>query len=186
MQLKIQFDVKSIVKFLQDIPKEVIPIATARALNKTAQAVQSVAVKTIAVDISVTQLVVRKNLRIEKANRTRLTSCLVVIGSQRLPIIKIDPRAKQTAQGVSYRGEGGQRKFIPHAFVALMKSGHRGVFKRLGKVRLPICELEGVSVRNMFLKPLVQTVMESQAKQRWGDYLLHELKFELSRRNYSQ
>lgn len=184
MQIKIQFDPKSVVKLLQDVPKNVIPIATARALNKTTQSVQSVAVKTIAADIGVTQSLVRKSLNIEKANRTRLVACLSVIGLQRLPIIKIDPSAKKTAQGVSYRGEGGQRKFIPHAFVATMKSGHRGVFKRLGKSRLPICELQGVSVQKIFLKPFVRAVMEAQAKNRWGDYLLHELKFELQRRNY--
>ena len=109
---------------------------------------------------------------------------LLVIGLQRLPIIKIDPRAKQTAQGVSYRGEGGQRKFIPHAFVATLKSGHRGVFKRVGKSRLPICELQGVSVQKIFLKPFVQAVMEAQAKNRWADYLLHELEFEINRRGY--
>ncbi len=97
-------------------------------------------------------------------------------GFKRLTIIKIDPRAKQTTQGVSYRGENSQRQFIPHAFIATLKSGHRGVFKRLGKSRLPICELQGVSIQKIFLKPFVQAVMEAQAKNRWTDYLLHELR----------
>jgi hypothetical protein len=37
----------------------------------------------------------------------------------------------------------GVRSLVPGAFVATMKSGHEGIFKRLGKERLPIKELLG-------------------------------------------
>ena len=41
--------------------------------------------------------------------------------------------------------------FVPHAFISTMpKSGHKGVFLRAGKKRLPIRELFGGSVYDLF------------------------------------
>jgi hypothetical protein len=48
----------------------------------------------------------------------------------------------QTARGVSVRvNVGGATKRIKSAFVATMRNGHQGVFRRKGKERLPIQEL---------------------------------------------
>lgn len=51
-----------------------------------------------------------------------------------------DYRYRQTKKGVSVAINKGKRSFIESAFVATMKSGHRGVFVRKGKGRLPIVE----------------------------------------------
>lgn len=184
MQIRIQLDTKPVLNLLNDMPKEVIPVASARALNKTLTSVQSVAIKTIAKDIGVKQATIRKSFALEKAYRARLKAYLRVIKAKRLSLIEIDPRAKQMAQGVCYRGENGQRNLIPGAFIAVMKSGHRGVFKRLGKARLPIHELQGVSVQNVFLKSVIQTLLQDQAKIRWQEVLPHELQFECQRRGH--
>ena len=50
---------------------------------------------------------------------------------------------RQTKTGVSVEVNTGKRTLVAGAFVATMKSGHRGVFKRMGKARLPIKELLG-------------------------------------------
>ena len=56
-------------------------------------------------------------------------------------------RTTQGARGVRYRiVKGGKREFIEHGFIARMKSGHRGVFKRKRGTRLPIQEKRGPSV----------------------------------------
>ena len=183
MHVKIELDATPILRLLKDIPQDVIPLATSRALNKTAQAVQTVAIKAISADIGVKQSVIRPTLRLDKAHRNRLSARVNVIDVKRFSLMMIDPRAKQTAQGVSYRGQGG-RRLIAHAFIATMKSGHRGIFKRLGKARLPIRELEGVSVYTVFLKPPIQAAMQMQACNRWSGNLLHELRYELHRRGY--
>jgi hypothetical protein len=44
---------------------------------------------------------------------------------------------------VSVEVNRGKRTLIPGAFIATMPNGHKGVFKRLGKGRLPIKELLG-------------------------------------------
>lgn len=50
---------------------------------------------------------------------------------------------RQTKKGVSVEVNRGKRTLIKGAFVATMKSGHKGVFRRRGKARLPIDELRG-------------------------------------------
>lgn len=50
---------------------------------------------------------------------------------------------RQTKKGVTVTVNRGKRTLIAGSFVATMKSGHKGVFKRSGKARLPIEELRG-------------------------------------------
>jgi hypothetical protein len=55
-----------------------------------------------------------------------------------MPVIAFSPR--QTKKGVSVEINVGRRVLIRGAFIATMKSGHTGVFYRMGKKRLPISE----------------------------------------------
>lgn len=48
---------------------------------------------------------------------------------------------RQTKRGVSVEVNRGKRTLIAGAFIATMKSGHRGIFVRTTKKRLPIREL---------------------------------------------
>lgn len=50
---------------------------------------------------------------------------------------------RQTKKGVSVEVNRGKRTLIQGAFLATMKSGHKGVFRRKGAARLPIQELLG-------------------------------------------
>jgi hypothetical protein len=50
---------------------------------------------------------------------------------------------RQTAKGVSVEVNRGKRTLVKGAFVATMRNGHVGVFRRRGKARLPIDELRG-------------------------------------------
>lgn len=60
---------------------------------------------------------------------------------------------RQTKAGVSVEINPGQRKVIKGAFVATMKSGHKGVFERMGKKRLKIEELKSSTLTNVFMDP---------------------------------
>lgn len=46
--------------------------------------------------------------------------------------------AKQGGSGTTFTPWKGHAEFVAHGFVATMKSGHRSVFVRVGKKRLPI------------------------------------------------
>lgn len=50
---------------------------------------------------------------------------------------------RQTKKGVTVEVNRGKRTLVAGSFKAMMKSGHKGVFKRKGKARLPIQELRG-------------------------------------------
>lgn len=50
---------------------------------------------------------------------------------------------RQTKKGISVEVNRGKRTLIKGAFLATMKSGHRGIFIRRGEARLPIRELLG-------------------------------------------
>lgn len=50
---------------------------------------------------------------------------------------------RQTKKGVSAQVNVGKRSLVRGAFIATMRSGHEGVFKRSGAKRLPIRELFG-------------------------------------------
>lgn len=71
---------------------------------------------------------------------------------RRIPLIKFKAQGPQPSRGkgrgVTYR-IGGKTKRIPTAFIATVGS-HKGVFRRLGRSRLPIVELKGPSVGEVF------------------------------------
>lgn len=66
------------------------------------------------------------------------------VKGQPVPVAKfphIDTRGTRSRNGVLVRfGQGGTQR-LQRAFVATMKSGHEGVFRRTRKARLPIEEL---------------------------------------------
>jgi hypothetical protein len=65
----------------------------------------------------------------------------VLVSGEPVPLVAYP--ARQTAKGVSVEVNRGKRTLIKGAFIATMKSGHKGVFRRRGKARLPIDELRG-------------------------------------------
>jgi hypothetical protein len=58
--------------------------------------------------------------------------------------------ARQTKRGVSVLVNKGKRKLVRGAFLATMKSGHTGVFRREGKQRLPIKHALSSRVSDVF------------------------------------
>ena len=187
MEVNVRIDVKNVEKMLADFPANIIPPAIARALNKTIQSAKSTATKSIAANIGIKQQDVRSVLDIDKANRNNLTAILKASSKRRLPVIKIDPRATQDESGVSYKGQDGQIRHIDHAFIATMRSGHRGVFKRKPDAkRLPIIELQGPSIQKVFVNHAIQEAIKSAIDARWQPNLDHEVWFELQRRGYTK
>lgn len=59
--------------------------------------------------------------------------------------------SRQTSKGVSVHVNAtGSRKVVKGAFLATMKSGHKGVYSRMGKKRLPIEEHFSSSIAHVF------------------------------------
>ena len=75
---------------------------------------------------------------------------------------------------MSWRNEG-QRKRDPKSFIAVMRTGHRGVFKRAGKRRLKILEQFGPSLGRVFEK--FKPLGAARAREAFAAAFAHEYRF---------
>jgi hypothetical protein len=184
MNIQVKFDISAVKHMQRDIPQNIIPTVLMRSLNKTLQATQSTAIKNMANQIGVKQKILRDFLSMTKAQKQKLTAILSAPHKKRLTLLMIDSHAKQNARGVAYRIDG-QRKQLDHAFIALMKNGHCGIYARKpGVKRLPIRELQGPSVAYLFMQPETQAAMKNTVDDRWPPLLEHELHYALQRGGY--
>lgn len=153
------------------------PLIMARALNRAAAAGQTATVRAVSADLGLTQKYVKREIRLDKANRSRPAVALEIRGS-RIPLIAFSARGPEPSRGkgrgVSYRLPTGRGR-IPDAFIATMGAGHRGVFKRRGKRRLPIVELRGPSIPRVFEKYL--PTFRKAAEDALLKNLAHEIDF---------
>jgi len=67
----------------------------------------------------------------------------VIVKGKPVPLMAFKPR--QTKKGISVTIKKGHRTMLRSAFIATMRSGHVGVYKRVGRKRLPIRERSVVS-----------------------------------------
>jgi hypothetical protein len=89
----------------------------------------------------------------------------VRVKSSRKAIPLIEFPVSRTRAGVSTRA-WGKSHVIRHAFIATMRSGHTGVFRRVGRSRLPIRELWGPHIWGTFAQPEVQAEISKVMRER--------------------
>lgn len=142
-----------LTRTLRNVPgglRRVVPAA----INTTATQARTASARAIRSASGIKVGDVRKRIRIVRATRAKWAARLD-LSAKRLPLIQFV--ARQTQKGVTYRMGGTSRSRLPHGFIAVMASGHRGVFQRAmegGKrvPRLPIKEQWGVSVAGVYEK----------------------------------
>lgn len=134
---------------------------------------------------------IKSAISIRRANGNELRAGVRALGR---PIPLIGYGARQTRLGVTVNVKNG-RKLIPHAFIATVGSGHKGVFVRVGNQHkwvskngkryqsgLPIKQLYGPSIPAAFANDTVQTALVAMIKQRFPDVLASQLSFAISKR----
>lgn len=155
-------DIEALRKDLLEMGHQA-PLIMSRALNRAAVSGQAAMVKVITENLGLAAKYVKREIKIDKANRMRPVVGLTIQG-RRIPLIAFGARgpepSKGRGRGVSYGMKGGRTR-IPDAFIATVGAGgHRGVFKRIGASRrrgrgawspnLPIVELRGPSIPHVF------------------------------------
>lgn len=131
----------------------------------------------------------RQGIRVIRAKGQGDPEALILSAGRPLPLsnFRITPktpqadRGRKRRRGVRYQVRRGERVHVRRAFVAQTKSGHVGVFMREGKDRLPIRQLYGPSVPQMFgeqssLNALFRSVAAESPK-----ILDQELRFRVKR-----
>lgn len=118
----------------------------------------------------------RKRIKLRKVNSSLPTSSTggnvlealewrMDVSNEPIPLVDFPHR--QTAQGVSVAINANSRKLIKSAFVATMKSGHEGVFRRRGAARLPIDELFSTKVLDLFSDDGMIPAIADRARIAW-------------------
>lgn len=165
--------------------------ATARALNRTILAVRTAASKEIRAKYNIRAKDIKATMRKRTASRLSLEASLQSTGKG-MPLIKF--KATQTRKGVRATIKRGSRKALPGAFIATMKSGHRGVFARAqyksgrlisrrkrinpsNKNDLPITEIKTVAVPSALASDIVTSNLRKVVAERFPANLEREMKF---------
>jgi len=151
MSLNIDLDAKKVSDFLETAPKQT-SLGVLRALKRGTAAAKTHAGRVVAKDMGLKVGDAKNAIRVVEPTAQTLTGELRA-DLKRIPLIKFSatgPRpSRGKGKGVSYKGQGGKKR-LPSAFITRFRSGHEGVFKRLGAERTPIVQLYGPSVGRVF------------------------------------
>ncbi|HXG88770.1 MAG TPA: phage tail protein [Vicinamibacterales bacterium] len=147
-----QITLTDVLAEFQSYPRN-ITRAVVRAANRAIKSARTHMVREIAADLGLKSGDVRDAMKMREATffnpEARLATNLA-----RIPLIKFGARGPEPSRGrgrgVTYK-LGGSRNRVEHGFIATM-GGHRGVFARVGKQRLPVSELHGPSLGRVFAK----------------------------------
>jgi hypothetical protein len=144
------------------------PKATASALNRTAQQAKTHASALVRERYNIRKGDLDKGIKPGKRATAQSLTASVKASGRRTPLIDFGARgtmpARRKTVGVSVEVVKGRRLNVAGSFLAIMKSGHRGVFvksmrkplrrekrpNKWGSTQLPIDELTGPSVPQMF------------------------------------
>jgi hypothetical protein len=154
------------------------PRAVKRALSRAATSAKALAAKNISADTGLASKRVKDEVKTVEKSDTQIN---LEVRGNRIPLIDFKARGPEPSRGrgrgVSYRLPGG-RGNAPHAFIATMPSGHRGVFQRLETARTPIAQLHGPSLVHVFEKFLPDVAKRAEESLRTN--LTSELRYALS------
>lgn len=165
---------------LREYPKRATR-AIVRSMNRALTSGRTLMVQRIAADTGLRSSDIKKAMAFSEASAQNLEARMA-LGLKRIPLIQFNARGPEPSRGkgrgVSYRLKGGSGR-IPTAFIATMRSGHRGVFARVGKARLPVRELFGPSLGHVFAKYRPEGI--ARVKEAFAKNFASEMAFEKSR-----
>lgn len=171
-----------------------------RSLNRTLTGVRTDAVREVQKVITPTAKTIRATFTMIKAS-TRKLAAAVKSSGMALPLIEYKARASKKGVTVQVKKKS-KRSLISGAFIATMKSGHKGVFLREytdkrrpvkkarpgvpyaampRKYRLPIKELYGPGVPDILSNDSVMKPILKKADERLHKELGNQLNYELSK-----
>lgn len=174
MTVHVDFDASNLLSGIESLGKK-MPGAVRRALKRTGTSARVDLTKRIVEDTALPARAVKLGIQLTIASDTKI---LLSASDRRVPLIEFKARGPEPSRGqgrgVSYSLPGGRGR-LKHAFIATMASGHRGVFQRTDKSRLPIGEKHGPSLGGVFRKHLKP--VEESAQETLLANLRHEIDF---------
>lgn len=176
-------DMRKLNRQLKRFPTKV-PLIMSRSINKAMTSAKTQIAREISSEVKVKVTTVKKSIKIRRANFKSLFST-ALLSARRIPLIEFAAK-HSPKRGVTYRiTKTGKRERIPRAFIATMKSGHTGVFKRKSRTkgsdrlvkRSPISELRGPSLQKVFRQaPAKVAAVATQAAKNLEKFIAAQVK----------
>lgn len=175
--LAVKADMRPWVNAIEDLKGRAVT-AQVRAINRSTATARTAMTRLVSADMQLKSATVRDRIVVKEATKVSLTASLTA-SLKRVPIYDFSAKGPYPSRG---KGRGVTAKTAtrryPHAFIAQMKSGHSGVFQRKGSSRLPIRELMGPSVGEVFGKHRAEGVRV--AEEALFKNMKHEMEFALT------
>jgi hypothetical protein len=154
------------------------PVAAARAINRTLSSVVTAMARPVSQSLRLPVGEVKKRVVTIQATRSRLTG-RIEANNKPIPIVLFGATGPEPSRG---KGRGvtakTQTRRYPHAFIATTRSGHRGVFQRVGTTRLKIRELREASVAAVWIHH--EAIGQARGTEQLQKNLQHEVDYLLT------
>ncbi len=171
MKIEIKVDMKGLNETIEALSPAKFQKAIIRALDRTAKQGKVAAQKIIREEYNIKLHDISSKIKTD-IHPSKLEA-VITATDRSIPLIEF--AARQIKTGVSFQVKRGSRKTIKSAFIASMKSGHRGVFTRIGKKRLPIKQLYTIGVAEMFGSKKVIEAIKKRIYEQWEKNITHEI-----------
>lgn len=169
--MEIKLDIKGLDEMREALSPAKLQRAIIRALDKTAKQGKTAAQKAIRDEYNIKLRDLSSKIKTDFHPSS--LKAVITATDRSIPLIQFSPR--QTKKGISLRIKKGSSKTIKRTFIASMKSGHRGVFTRIGKKRLPIKQLYTIGAAEMFGSKKVIEAIKERILEQWQKNITHEL-----------
>ena len=177
--ISVESDLKQLYKQLTQLEKQAYPAAIVRTLNRVASSVRSASAKHIAPQMNTKQADIKRRMLEDKAYPKKLWASIIASGNA-LKLIAF--KARQTAKGVVAKA-WGMSKLYRGTFIAPVKRGinNNAVYTRKSKHSLPVKQLYGPGVAQLFRNPENITIMQDIVRMRLPIEFRNNLNFYVSR-----
>ena len=190
LEIKIDSNIKAVQQQLNRLSDDLRGKALARAINRTTDSARAMAARLIrdaGYGLQVT--VIKERIGVIRATPKNPVAILRLSGRP-IPLIAYSARQAPRKAGVNVKVLNGAKN-LPYAFMATMKSGHRGVFTRksgtqMGKRGQPILnrkieERFGPSIANAGNNERVRKALQAKLSESLAKNLQAEIAYRLSK-----
>jgi hypothetical protein len=177
--ISIESDLRNFQKQLNALEQQAFPKAVVRTLNRVASSAKVASAKHIAPMMNAKQADIKRRMIEEKAYAKKLWASIIASGSA-LKLIAF--KARQTSKGVVAKA-WGVNKLYRGTFIAPVRHGSstNAVFVRKTKHSLPVKQLWGPGIAQLFKKPENLTIMQDTVRMRLSTEFKNNINFYASR-----
>ena len=179
LNISIESDLRQFQKQLNVLEREAYPKAVARTLNRVSGSTKSASTKHIAPLMNAKQADIKRRMVEDKAYPRKLWASIIASGS---PLKLMSFKARQTARGVVAKA-WGVKKLYKHTFIAPVKKGssNMAVYTRKSKHSLPVKQLWGPGIAQLFKQEKNIVIMQDTVLMRLSTEFKNNLNFYVSR-----